>query len=285
MSRFMRQHIAAVLFVFAGLILFSVVPAAAQTFPSFHNPFPSHTPRSGFLQSFLESEMPGIADPKASVVYPPIFRGEITFRPVVITNWGNVERMSSGRRLDFQDDLDMREVPVLVESLIRAQISRISLRLQFETYLSDFQGPNARMDWPNFRYGLDFDLVDTPTLRIGVNLDAYREGIRFGFTGTPLGSWLLVTGRPITAGVHAAYNPIRWGTLSFSCATRGRMSLQNSQRVDDAEVSLGFRGPELVLGSMALRGGWRYSRIEFSDQGFEVYSVWSSFFGELVYYF
>jgi hypothetical protein len=51
------------------------------------------------------------------------------------------------------------------------------------------------------------------------------------------------------------------------------------------DLAGGVKTPETVLGSVALRGGWRYTTVELANAGYDVNLNWSAIFGELIYYY
>ena len=107
------------------------------------------------------------------------------------------------------------------------------------------------------------------------------------FTQTirPQAAVQLIGANPFTMGAHAVYNPITnlWG-MSGILEIRGRWSLSGAS-VTDMDASIGVKSPETVLGSVALKSGYRRTAIEFTDSQTNFETALSGWFGELAYYY
>jgi len=198
---------------------------------------------------------------------------------------GNVEDRVSGNTVDLVDDLEMVPEGIVVQTTVRAQFSRLALRVSYDAYVRSFESALARLEWPCFQGGLDFDVLDTGGLNMGLNMDFYRDRPLFNFAGSAIGGALITGGRPVTAGLHIDYNPANVGGMSLSFQARGRWPLRRSVKISEFEVSAGLRSPETMFGSGAARMGWRYSKLELSNAAYQVSIDWSAVFGELVYYY
>lgn len=191
-----------------------------------------------------------------------------------------------GTLLHLERDLGFDDRFTLIEVMARAQAASLSVRAHYESPLSTFKSRLGHLDWPPFRTGLDLDLVSRRSWRFGINADVYWERPEFGGILPIVGSRFITWNRPVTAGIHAAFNPPGWGGLAPSFDSRARWPLTDSSRVTEFEVAGGLSTPQTVLGSTAIRGGWRYTRIELrnSDPA-ELDLTWSGIFGELVYFY
>jgi hypothetical protein len=235
----------------------------------------------------LEQDMPGIANPASPYVWPPSFGAEIRVRPILIYSaQGTVSDPSGSFSLDLFQDLGFVERIFLVEGMARLQLSRFSLRGTYTAFVRNYSGSQGNLDWPEFRFGADLDLVQRKGLRVGVNIDgAPWANPKFSFTRPGIGSESIEGGRPVTAGVHIAWNPPGWGGLAPSLEARARWPLRDATKVTEYEVAGGIKSPATVLGTSALRGGWRHTHMDFSGHGREIEATWSGFFAEYMFLF
>jgi hypothetical protein len=171
----------------------------------------------------------------------------------------------------------------VVESMARSQLGRLSFRIHHDHYISGFKGDHIRVDWPLWRLGADFDIVNRPGLRFGLNLDWNPFYPTIQFSDLPLGTYNLTSDQPVSAGVHAVYNGLNFWGISPSAEGRCRVALSERSKINEVEVAGGLKGPETVGGALALRGGWRYSWLTLSDRAYVADMGWSALFGELVY--
>ncbi len=286
MTRLSRPILARTAVAAAILIICAVSTASAQFQPGPGSPWPDIGAPIGGPNAAVGGDMPGLTDPGAPLVFPPIFRAEARLRPIYWQIWGNVTEAATGRRLDFQQDLDMIDTGLTLEPMVRFQVGRISLRAHSDIYLRNFSGPDGRLEIPMVRFGADFDLIQTPTLRIGVNTDYKHMSPYFRLTAdSPFGARTLNSSRPLTAGCHIDYNPLEYGGVTGSFSARGRLSFRKAIVLNQYEVAAGLRTPETVLGTVALRGGWRYTTVDFDSGLYEVRSSISGYFGEIVYFY
>jgi hypothetical protein len=272
------------------VLVCAVTHAAAQTCIGY-DPFSSIIPGIETLRQTLEGDMPGLVDKRVPFVFPPRFQAEARARALFMTLSGGVTDETTGRTFDFMGDLGYEEQGIVIQSMVRLQFGRLSLRGVYDAYLRTFRGGGAggRFDWPGFYYGFDFDLYNTPTVRFGLDMDFYLE--RPTFTVGPLPGVVPATSvniaapRPSTAGVHLVWNPINCGSLQWSFETRARRSLRTGSRIDEVEVATGLLSPNTVLGVVGLRGGYRYTNLELQGGQFVTKAHWSAWFGEFVYYY
>lgn len=269
----------------AALVILAAASASAETPCQATSSYWTRIP--SFIGKILDYNIPGIANPFSPLVSPPCFRGEVKARPIfeIITEQTLTDPKLE-TSLDLEKDLGFDNRFTIIEVMVRAQAASLSIRAHYESPLSTSKTALGHLDWPPFRTGLDLDLVSSRSWRFGINADVYWESPEFGGI-VPIGGNRLITwNRPVTAGIHAAFNPPGWGGLAPSFDSRARWPLTDSSRVTEFEVAGGLSTPQTVLGSTAIRGGWRYTRIELrnSDPA-ELDITWSGIFGELVYFY
>ena len=268
---------------FIVLTLLAVCPAHAQLLPP-----PPSVPPSPFaplqkLFGFLEQDRPGITDPYAPAIAPPVFRAETRFRFLFLLTSGSVTRTDTGEKHEFVSELGYPQDAMMTESMFRAQLSRISLRLHYDSYLRTLSGNSSRLDWPELRLGLDFDLIDREDFRFGGNFDFLPLAPQFSVSNNVFGAVAFATDRPITLGVHAAYNPVSLGTLSTSCEARWRISVVKDAGFNEVEVAAGIKMPMTMFGTMGVRGGLRYTTLSLTEGPFSVDMTWNAPFFDVLY--
>jgi hypothetical protein len=284
-----NTKITAPIAIVAVLVLaWAASPAAAQTCVGY-DPFSSIIPGVETLRKTVEGDMPGLVDKRVPFVFPPKFQAETRVRALFMNLSGGVTDETTDQTFDFVGDLGYVEQGIVVQSMVRLQFSRFSLRGVYDAYFRTFRGTKGRFDWPAFYYGFDFDLYNTPSVRFGLDMDFYPE--RPTFSSGPLPGIVPVTSasigapRPSTAGVHLVWNPINCGSLQWSFETRARRSLRTGSKIDEVEAATGFLSPNTVLGVVGLRGGYRYTNLELQGDRFNAKAHWSAWFGEFVYYY
>jgi hypothetical protein len=164
----------------------------------------------------------------------------------------------------------MNQEEFFLDSMVRVQISRISVRAAYEQ--RDFSGfraaglGEARITYSGLRLGGDLDIIQWNRTRFGLNMDYDLFTPNFRYPS-------LVSRNPIarfsgpnalTLGVHAIYNPIRtfWGASPI-IEVRARWPIQGSQ-VTDWEVSGGLASPTTLMGSFSLTAGYRSTRLGYN---------------------
>lgn len=241
---------------------------------------------------------------------PPIFslsnpKGEIRLRIVYLTISSGTEtipQLNVARSL--REDYGLTSGRLFLDSMARIQAGRFSLRGNLE--FCDFSGErpylrqpgqasaDVRFEYSGFRLGGDFDIVQWYESRIGVNLDYdLRNAIFTESIYTAGGGKKLSTPGPITIGAHVVLTP-NSGYLGVSpvVEARARWSVSGPP-LTDWEVSAGLRSAETLLGSIALRGGFRSTSIDFQDNKSAINApyptrldlVLNGWFGEVAYYY
>lgn len=266
----------------------AVLSAAQGWAPCFSQTVPP--PSSWFppIGNIIENNVPGLANPLSPFVFPPYFQGEAKARPAF--SWVTEKTFRAphlGISLDLDKDLGYDNDFIVIELMVRAQAANLSLRAHYDAYASFLSTDrNSHLDWPPFRVGADWDFLNRNSLRFGANVDVTWDQPKFGVQLPLVGTQYIKWNRPITAGIHAAFNPPGRGGLSFSFDTRARWPVIDKTRVTEFEIAGGVRTPETVLGSTAVRAGWRYTIIDLrTNDPFEMDLTWSGVFGELVYFY
>jgi len=243
------------------------------------------------------------------LVFPPYFGGEFSVRPMILT-------MSQGRISNAQPnvayplvsgdlirDFNMNPSITVVETMLRAQISRLSFRMIFGLKFSDFNGtlalpgPNwvqSEFEYFKYRVGLDFDVLCWGRSRVGVNLDLSPDEPVFtvtdsrvpnnNVTATP--PYRVAGGNAFTVGVHAVYNPplFVWD-WSWIFEARMRWPARKDIYLTEYDFSAGLKSPETTRGSVAFRSGYRRILLDFTSGPASFDGAWDGWFGEMVYYY
>ena len=114
--------------------------AGAQELPGLEREFASLFSRLPSLSQILEGELPGISEPNAPLIFPPIFRAEVRVRPIFINFTGEVTDDDTGESLNLLDDLGHIENAPVLETMARLKLTRFSLRIHNDSYMRTFRG-------------------------------------------------------------------------------------------------------------------------------------------------
>lgn len=275
----------------AGLICVLIITGApisahSQMFSEPQGQFPVIMPPFNPVESTMAVDTKGMTDSSSPFIFPPIFRAEARGGPLYWNIWGSVEDPTTGTDLDFQDDLGMIKYGFLFNFALRLQVGRASARGHWDIYFRNFRGADSDLKLPTFRFGVDYDLISRPNFRLGLNLDVHEPRPQIKLNDPRVGGRYDINGgRPFTGGFHAEINPSNLGNMSASLFASYRMSLRTSSKLDELEVAAGLRTPETMLGTLGLRGGWRFSRYNFQGSGLEIKSTMSGYFLEMVYFY
>jgi hypothetical protein len=155
--------------------------ASAQV-PALPDQYGRVAPPSGPVSRFLEGGMPGLTNPAYPFLNPPVMRAELKVKPLFIFTTGKVENSATGQKADWRGGLGLRDRQLVMETMVRWQISRLSFRFQYDWYIQDFSEGVGRLEWPEYRLGVDYDILDGRSFRLGFNLDAYPDSLRFQST-------------------------------------------------------------------------------------------------------
>ncbi|MBI4962292.1 MAG: hypothetical protein HY913_03365 [Desulfomonile tiedjei] len=241
-------------------------PVHAQGCGLLPDPIANLFARSPFLSKPVDQDQPGIANPAAPMVSPFCFSGEARIRPIWQTlTSAEYKDPVQGISLDLKRDLNFNERGLILESMARFQFSRFSGRIHYEANISAVRGTYGFFNWPDVRYGADVDVLCNKGFRLGLNFDLNRPDPNFSFALPNGTSGFLKSTLPVTMGVHAAYNPTGYCGLSTSFEVRARWPIGNGARVTEVEITGGVKAPTTIIGTSAVRGGWRYTEISFGD--------------------
>jgi hypothetical protein len=247
------------------------------------DPFGYWIPRLPGLSYELDKDAPGITNPLYPFVHNSLFKGEFHVRPMFVTLKEGKFRDATGE-YDFLKRLGFIDEAISIESMLRLQFARYSIRGYYTSDLRTFRGKQGNFDWPTIRVGADLDLVQNDSIRFGLDMDINWKRPTFSIA-TPTTSMRAVEWpRPVTAGLHFVYNPCNIG-ISSSFEVRYRFPIRAGTKIEELEISGGMRFPKSMIGTSALRAGWRYSSIshEASDDRIDIRL--STIFGEYVYYY
>jgi len=268
------------------LVLFAAANAHPQMAAQGQDPFADLISKLPFLRNALEERQPGLTDPASPLVQTPAFRLEARFRTLWVTmTQGGFTFPEHNLSIGFKSDLGIPDNVAMTEAMARGQIGRVSLRIHYDGYTRQFQGSQGYFQWPEFRIGADFDLVERNGLRAGVNADACTEDPTLSYSLAAGPVELRHWPKPFTVGVHAAWNPFGWGGLSSSLEVRYRWPGKSDTRVNELELAAGVKAPQTVLGTTGVRGGWRYTIMELNQPDFQSKVKWSAPFAEVFWYF
>jgi hypothetical protein len=241
-------------------------------------------------------DIPGLANPCSPLVFPPLFRAEVSASPIwVHLSSGKLSGSGIPSSWDLEKEFHFDNRAVSVDFMARLQTGRFSIRGYYEP--RDFSGEKhfqdnptaslsyARFSYPGVRIGVDVDLAQWQLSRIGVDMDYDVVSPTFTEASETAAGFKMTGSGPLTIGVHGLYNP----TAAFSGISpllqfRARWPVSGAE-LTDVMVAAGLRSPETVLGSMALKTGYRHTIIEFGASGRTFDMTLDGWFGELAYYY
>jgi hypothetical protein len=270
-----------------GLLPPVVSPCVAQDFPGLANPF-----------SPLFSFPPLQAEAKGSLIWMRLLNGK---------------ELAGNQSFDFRNFWGMDSGALFLDSAVRLQWGPFGARLEWA--MRYFKGDRgftpglaavgvAAFDYSGLRIGGDFDVLRWNRSRIGIDMDYELYHPQLSVTsflpGGGSGAIILTGPTAVTLGFHVVYNP-SYNLYGFTpvAESRARWSILGSN-VTDWEVAGGLKSAETVLGTMALRTGYRQTSVGFKDWGFiplaapgtpvgpvhaQVDVTMGGWFGELVYYY
>jgi hypothetical protein len=263
------------------------------------------------MNSAVAQDFPGLLDPFSPVFSFPRLQAEAQVRLIgtrLLYGKVVIPRVQFQSSWDLKDDFGMGPDALFLDSMVRLQVGRISFRICYNlrdytgttpvTYLPNRPFGEARFDYSGLRLGGDFDVFQWGRSRVGVNLDYDLYVPNFTASlyqaDNPATSGRQINGAAaLTLGMHLVYNPTYclYG-ISGVAEARARWPVSGAE-VSDWEVSAGLKSPETALGSVALRGGYRRTTIEFHDTeaynnvgaSTEFDAAIGGWFGEMVYYY
>ncbi|MBI5251331.1 MAG: hypothetical protein HY912_17725 [Desulfomonile tiedjei] len=219
----------------------------------------------------VAQDFPGLANPFSPIFsFPPLqaeARGTLIWMNLLK---GSESAPSVPATFDFKKFWGMDQGAAFLDAMVRLQVGPFSARLH--SNMRYFKGTDsfpaslagvgvAAFDYTGLRIGGDFDVLRWGRSRVGIDMDydLYHPVV------TATGISELTGPSAMTLGFHAVYNP-SYNFYGFSAVGEGRArwSIVGSQ-ISDWEISAGLKGPETVLGSVAIMTGYRRTNVAFSD--------------------
>lgn len=268
----------------------------------------------------------GVANPLVPFVYSPGLRGEARATAIWmgIASGQNTLPALNRTTWKLKDQFDMTKDNLFLDTMLKFSVGPFSVRGHYEQRYFKGQASaanivrrtglaDATFEYSGIRVGGDVDVFLPFGIYAGANLDydlyqpLFTEAVysvQYGWRDDKQSGpvWVLGPGKKIegegalTLGAHIAANPIGsvYG-VSGLFEIRARWPLSGTQ-VTDLEISGGVRAPETILGSVALKFGWRQTKIFFSDtqphpdSGLGAYdsdfdAVLDGWFGQFSYYY
>jgi hypothetical protein len=246
--------------------------------------------------SALAEDVPGLTDPRSPLIFPPLFRAQMTVSPIWIT-------LSSGKltRAGIPDSWELDKVfhlphsSLFLDLMARVQAGRFSLRGYYEPrdltgekhFQDDDAAPmaSARFSYPGVRIGGDMDVAQWNLSRVGLNIDYDLLAPKFTETSETADGFRITGRESLTVGIHGVYNPgaVYWG-MSPILEFRARWPVSGAE-LTEVTLAAGAKAPETVLGSLAWKSGYRHTIIEFSGRRRTLNLTLDGWFSELAYYY
>lgn len=246
----------------------------------------------------------GVMDPASPFVFSPGLRGEARVTPIWIgISGGNETVPALGLTWNLREQFNMTRSQLFLDTMLKFSAGRFSVRGHYEPRelvgRTNFQNTpygymaEARIDYSGIRVGGDVDVFLPYGIYFGANLDYDLYRPFFTESIQTAGGKKIIGESPLTWGVHAVVNPVSsYYGVSGMFEVRARWPLSGAE-VTDLELAAGVRTPETILGSMALRFGWRHTKISFgASQRYNSLPVSTDFdavldgwFGQFCYYY
>jgi hypothetical protein len=246
----------------------------------------------------------GLLDPQAPLFSFPTLQGEFTVTPNWIAITGGKQTIpTQGIAWDLKEQFGLTQTNLFVDFMGRVQAGRISFRIHYEP--RDFVGTKvdindqqsrdaaARLSYTGVRLGGDLDVVQWYRSRAGLDMDYDQYSPVFSEAVRTLGGKQISGDAALTWGFHVFLNPPQdfYGVTGLFEA-RCRWPVSGTE-VTDLKISWGLRSPDTILGSVALKAGYRRTNLEFTrSQLFNgmgvqttVDATMSGWFGEIAYYY
>jgi len=248
------------------------------------------------LAPVLAEDIPGLTNPRSPLVFPPLFRAQLTASPIWLAiSSGKVTRAGIPHSWDLEKVFAFPHSGLFLDFMARLQAGRFSVRGYWEP--RNFSGErhvhgdpealmaSSRYSYPGVRIGGDMDVAQWNLSRVGLNIDydllapSFEEAIE-----TPEG-FKLTGKQPLTIGVHGVYNPgAMWWGISPIFELRARWPAAGAE-LTEVMIAAGAKAPETVLGSLAWKSGYRHTVIEFTGQRRSFDLTVDGWFSELAYYY
>lgn len=257
------------------------------------------------LPHAVAQDLFGFANPGSPFVYPPGLRGEVRATPIFLSIVKGKGTIASPPLVwNLREHFNMTRTYLFIDTMVKLSVGRWSVRGHYEP--REFVGQtnfrnlpyahpaDARLDYSGIRIGGDVDIFLPYCIYLGANLDydlyhpVFTEAVQ-----TDAGGKRLQGEAPLTLGMHVVANPVTsYYGMSGVFEARVRWPISGAD-VTDVELSAGLRTPETILGSVALKFGWRHTEISFSrSQRYNGLPVSTDFdttiegwFGQFCYYY
>ena len=246
-----------------------------------------------------------------NLIYMPQLTGEARITPMVMRVTQGSESLYTGngtKSLSFTSDLGFNEeTPIFLDAMFQAGLGRFSFRFFFEQrnftgrryLLGDGAHREARFEYSGIRLGVGADVIKRPALKAGVALDydlynpIFTNAIPFNVTN--LWARRLVGDPACTLGAYVSYTiPVNYAGLAPTFDASYNKSIMGSE-VTDYRIAGGIELPTTILGTLALKTGYRRTNVQYSDkqyydsnnnsQGTLVDITFGGIFAELAYYY
>jgi hypothetical protein len=257
----------------------------------------------GRTSTALAQDFAGLIDYCSPLFSLPSLQGEARVTPIWIgISGGNQVIPSQGITWNLRDQFGLTQTNLFVDSMVRLQLGRFSLRVEYDprdfaatkpAVNNPFVEATARLSYSGARLGGDLDIVQYYRSRVGVDLDYDIFSPVFSETIETTGGKRIIGNSALTMGAHLVFMPATnlYG-VSPLFEARCRWPVSGAQ-VTDLEIAGGLRGPESILGAVALKGGYRHTKLGFtSSQLYNGLAVSTTFdatmsggFVEFAYYY
>jgi len=224
----------------------------------------------------LAQDWSGLFDPNSPLVYFPQLQGQVKVRPIWVHVVSGTNTIPAyGIKWGVRDHFHIQQPRLYLDAMVKFTGGRFSLRGEYEQReligrgnfqdVPSFREGEARIDYTGLRLGVDFDVFQRYSSRLGVNMDydLYRPVFTEALRTT--GGKKMLGDSAMTMGIHASYNPYYgfWGITPLLEA-RIRWPVVGAE-VTDWTISAGIKSPLTVVGSWALGGGYRETTLKFRD--------------------
>jgi hypothetical protein len=154
-------------------------------------------------------------------------------------------------------------------------------------YTRELKSPaGSTIYWPTIWFGADYDVIERDAWRAGLTFDVTPIYPKFTIAPNPVAAVHFEAVRPATLGLFFLFKPRDMGGMTPSIEARARRGVRTGSRMNEAELAVGIKTPETVLGTVALRGGWRYTTIEcYDEKDHVIRPTFSAYFLEMVHYY
>ena len=250
-----------------------------------------------------------------NLVYMPQLTGEARITPIVMRVTQGSESVftkndpqNPTKALSLTSDLGFNEeTPIFLDAMFQAGLGRFSFRFFFEQrnftgrryLLGDGAHRVARFEYSGIRLGVGADVIKRPALKAGIAVDYDLYNPIFTnaipFNGGTLWARRLVGDPACTLGAYVSYTaPVNYAGLAPTFDASYNKSVMGSE-VTDYRIAGGIELPTTILGTLALKTGYRRTNVQYSDkqyydgsnnsQGTLVDITFGGIFAEIAYYY